>query len=303
VLTRTSSGLSEQSFRALAFRVCASVAILCFPLLGSYTFAEDFPDRLPKELNDIGITEHLGATLSAKDLHFKDDQGKDVVLSDYLVGGKPIILTLVYYECPNLCNLILNGLTDSVKELNQTLKWTPGKQFDIVAVSINPHEKPDLAAKKKAAYLKAYGNPESAGGWHFLTGEDSQIKKLASQVGFGYRYDAEAQQYAHASAIYVVTPEGKISRYLYGIEFPAKDLRLALLEASHGRIGTVIDRFLLFCYRYDPKTRKYSVMINRVMDAGVAGTVLVFGGYLAVFWLKERRKIAHASSDDETKGA
>ena len=250
------------------------------------TFAR--AEEVPFELRGVGITEHLGDSVSVGDLHFKDDSGEDVTLSKFTKSGKPVILALVYYECPNLCNMILNGLTQSLKSLD----WTPGERFDIVAVSINPKETPVLAAKKKAAYLESYGRKETAAGWHFLTGEESQIKKLASQVGFGYRYDEREKQYAHGSAIYVLTPEGRISRYLYGIEFRPKDLKLALLEASGGKIGSVVDRFVLFCYHYDPKSRSYSMVINRVMTTGCAGSVIFFGGYLVVFWRRERKKKA-----------
>jgi protein SCO1/2 len=268
------------------FSIFATVAISTLSILPPSVHAE----AVPKELTDIGITEHLGSQISVNDLHFKDEEGKDVTISNYLSRGKPVILAMVYYDCPNLCNMLLNGLSDGLKTLSSSLDWTPGNQFDIVAVSINPREKPELAAKKKAAYVKAYGRPETAKGWHFLTGEDDQIKKLAAQVGFGYRWVKEDEQYAHASAIYTLTPEGKIYRYLYGIEFSPKDLRLALLEASNGKIGNVIDRFMMFCYHYDAKTGKYSVVATRVMDSGAAGTVLVFGGFLVVFWRKERRK-------------
>jgi protein SCO1 len=263
--------------RLLAF-CAASFAFLAL----STARAED----VPYELKGVGITEHLGDAVSVNDLHFRNETGDDVTLNKYLSGGKPVILALVYYECPNLCNMLLNGLTETLKNLD----WTPGDRFDIVAVSINPKETPELAAKKKAAYVESYGRKNSAQGWHFLTGEESQIKKLASQVGFGYRYDEREQQYAHSSAVYVLTPEGKISRYLYGISFHPKDLKLALLEASGGKIGTVVDRFVLFCYHYDPKSRSYSVVLNRVMTTGCAGSVFVFGGYLAMFWRREKKK-------------
>jgi protein SCO1/2 len=276
----------------LALRIGAVFSIVAITAISTLSVPPPsvHAEAIPKELTDVGITEHLGSQISVNDLHFKDEEGKDVTIGNYLSRGRPVILAMVYYECPNLCNMLLNGLSDGLKNLSSSLDWTPGNQFDIVAVSINPREKPELAAKKKAAYVKAYGRPETAKGWHFLTGEDDQIKKLAAQVGYGYRWVKEDEQYAHASAIYMLTPEGKISRYLYGIEFSPKDLRLALLEASNGKIGNVIDRILLFCYHYDPKVGKYSVVATRIMDSGAAGTVLVFGGFLVVFWRKERRK-------------
>lgn len=242
--------------------------------------------EVPYELRGVGIDEHLGATVSIDDLKFRNEVGQEVRLSNYFHHDRPVVLALVYYECPNLCTMLLTGLTESLKRLD----WTPGERFDIVTVSINPKETPELAAQKKAAYVGSYGRKESGKGWHFLTGDESQIKKLAAQVGFGYRYDEREKQYAHASAITVLTPEGKISRYLHGIDFRLKDLKLALLEASNGKIGTVVDRFVLFCYHYDPQTRRYSMVLTRVMQAGSAGTVLVFGGFLAVFWQRERKR-------------
>ena len=252
---------------------------------------------LPQELKDVGITEHLGSTLNFQDLSFKDETGKDVKLAQYFTGKKPVILSLVYYECPNLCTFVLNGLVNSLKPLKQ-FDWVPGRQFDIVTVSINPNDTPELAAKKKAAYLASYtatANDEASAksaqeGWHFLTGQEKQINQLASQVGFNFKYDQKEQQYAHSAAIYVLTPEGKISRYMYGIEFKPSDLRLAVLEASNGRVGNIVDRILMFCYHYDPQNRKYSVYAFNLMRAGGAGTVLVFGGYLAVFWNRQRRR-------------
>ena len=163
------------------------------------------------------------------------------------------------------------------------------EKFEIVSVSINPRETPALATRKKESYLKAYGRPQAASGWHFLTGDEAQIQKLAAEVGFGYRYDSQEKQYAHSAALFVLTPEGKISRYLYGIEFPVKDFRLALLEATRGKIGTVVDRILLFCYRYDPYTRSYSVYLAKLMQAGCGATILIFGSYLFVFWRRQRK--------------
>lgn len=238
---------------------------------------------VPDELRGIGVTEHRGAQVSIEDLHFTDETGRNVPLARYFHSSRPVLLTLVYYECPNLCNLLLNGLVETL----QHFQWVPGKQFEIVAVSINPREGPPLASRKKQAYLRAYGRPETSAGWHFLTGSEDQIRSLAGEVGFRYRWDG--QQYAHQTVSYVLTPEGRISRYLYGIDFRPTDLKMALLEASNGRIGTVIDRLLLFCYRYDPKTRKYSVYLTRLMQAGGVLTVFLLGSYLAVFWIRERR--------------
>ncbi len=242
--------------------------------------------EIPQPLQEVGILDKNGSQVAIRELTFRDETGAEVRLEKYFQAKRPVILTLVYYECPNLCNFLLNGLVDSMKPL----EWTPGKRFDIVSVSINPKEPPSLAAAKKASYLKSYGRPEAAEGWHFLTGSEDQVRRLADQVGFQYKYDDKEKQYAHAAGLFVLTPEGRLSRTLYGIAWQVKDLRLALLEASNGKIGTVIDRILLFCYRYNPDTRKYSMALMRVMQAGGATTVLVMGSMLMIFWRKQRRE-------------
>jgi protein SCO1 len=260
------------------FWVPALVALFVSPLSWS--------TEIPEELKGVGITEHLGDSVLGSDLSFRDETGAQVALSSYFNRGKPVVLVLAYYECPNLCTFVLNGLTDTLKGL----EWLPGKQFEVVTLSINPRETPELARAKKAAYLSNLGKADAAAGWHFLTGDQAQIRKLSDMVGFGYKWMEQDKQYAHSAAIYALTPDGRISRYLYGIEYKPKDLKLALLEASNGKIGTVIDRLLLFCYRFDPKTHKYSLYATQLMRVGGAGTVVVFGGYLAVFWRRQRRR-------------
>ncbi|MEK6580103.1 MAG: SCO family protein [Bdellovibrionota bacterium] len=240
----------------------------------------------PAVLEGVGITEKSGATLSIHDLKFRDEQGKDVLLSNYFKSGKPVLLSLVYYECPGLCTFVLNGLVAALHGMD----WTPGNQFELLTVSINPRESSKLAATKKTTYIENLGKPEVAGGWHFLTGSEDQIKRLADQIGFGFKYDPKEKQFAHGSAIFALTPEGKISRYLYGVSYSPKDVRLALLEASSGKIGNVIDRLLLFCYTYNPLTRKYAVYSTRLIQAGSAGTGFFFGGFLAIYWNRQRRR-------------
>lgn len=252
--------------------------------------AEDFPNATPPELQGVGIFEHLGKDVSINDLHFKDETGAPVALAQYFQSKRPVILNLIYFECPNLCNYLLNGLVKSMK----SMEWTPGQQFDIISVSINPLDTAAVGAQKKANYLKEYGRPEAAAGWHFLTGTEGEIKRLADQVGFGFKYDERQKQYAHSAALFVLTPEGKISRYLYGIEFRPQDLKLSLLEASNGKVGTIVDRLLLFCYRYDPASRKYSVYLANVMQTAAAGMVLFLGGFLFFFWRRERRLVGPA---------
>ena len=184
-----------------------------------------------------------------------------------------MILSLVYYNCPMLCTQVLNGLERSLKDVPMDI----GKQFNVVTVSIDPTERPVLASAKRALYAGLYGRPGAVDGWHFLTGEEAQIKQLADAVGFRYAYDAESKQFAHASAIMMLTAQGKISRYLYGIQYSSRDLRLGLVDASEGKIGTPVDQILLFCYHYDPATGKYSLLISRIIKAAGVFTVLVIG--------------------------
>lgn len=243
--------------------------------------------EMPDGLQGIGVTEKLGNRLDWKGLTFKDESGKSVELQSYLSRGKPVVLAMVYYECPNLCSMLLNGLLERLK----TFSWVPGNQFEIVTVSIDPKENSALAAEKKRNYLDALGRPKDRAvfdaGWHFLTGENTAIKALASQIGFRYRYDENEKQYAHGAVLTVLTPEGKISRYLYGIDYPEKDFRLALVEAGNGKIGTFLDRAILFCYHYNPSTRGYSVVVGKVMQIGGLLTVLAMGLALAIFWVRQ----------------
>lgn len=271
--------------RSLASRF-TWLAVLAGMLGVSVSAVPAYSAEVPKPLQEVGILDKNGAQVAIRELTFRDETGAEVRLEKYFQAKRPVILTLVYYECPNLCNFLLNGLVDSMKPLD----WTPGKRFDIVSVSINPKETPALAAAKKVSYLKSYGRPEAADGWHFLTGSEEQVRQLANQVGFQYKYDEKEKQYAHAAGLFVLTPEGRLSRTLFGIAWQVKDLRLALLEASNGKIGTVIDRILLFCYRYNPDTRKYSMALMRVMQAGGAATVLVMVSMFMIFWRKQRRE-------------
>ena len=242
-------------------------------------------EQTPRELEGVGVEEHMGAKLDLTRT-FVDEKGSIVALQDFLKEGKPVILSLVYYGCPNLCSFLLNGLTDSLKELN----WTVGEQFDIVHVSIDPTEDAELAMAKRESHLKAYGRNVKEGAWHFLTGKEANIQALAKEVGFQYRYDKEQEQYAHAAVLIVLMPDGKISRYLYGIRFDPKDLKLALLEASHGKVGNIVEKFLLFCYHYDPQTKKYALFATRLMKG--AGVITVAGIGLLFFTLRRKGKNA-----------
>lgn len=239
-------------------------------------------DGVPKETEGVGVTEHPGAVLPLG-LMFRDENGRDVRLKDYFTGGRPVILTLNYYRCPMLCTLQLNGLIDALRRM----EWTPGREFEIVTVSIDPLETPPLARLKKQNYMKEYGRPEAAKGWHFLTGREESIQELARTVGFEYRYDRETDQYVHAAALFVCTPEGRVSRYLYGILYDPTTLRLSLVEAAEGRARSTVDRILLYCFHYDSAKGKYAPAAMNIMRAGGVATVIILGGVLLAYWRRE----------------
>jgi protein SCO1 len=236
----------------------------------------------PPYLENVGIEQHLDAQVPP-DLAFVDDTGRPVKLGDYF-GKKPLILNLVYYNCTMLCGEALTGLTGSMK----MIKFDVGNEFEVVTVSFNPKETPEVAAAKKVDYLKRYGRPGAAAGWHFLTGPAESINGLTRAVGFQYQYDAARNQYAHATAIMVLTPQGRISRYFYGVDFPPKDLRMGLVEASQNKIGNAVDQVLLYCYHYDPATGKYGAIVSNMLKLGAAVTILLLGGLLLVLFRLER---------------
>ncbi len=215
---------------------------------------------------------------------FKNEAGMTVRLGQYF-RGKPVILALVYYQCPMLCNMELNGLAQAMRNIS----LSAGEDFEVVTVSFDARETPPLAMAKKDTYLEKYTRPHAVGGWHFLTGKEENIRKLADSVGFHYVYDPISKQFAHASGIVVLTPEGKISRYFYGIVYPPKDLRLGLVEASNNKIGTAVDQLMLFCFHYDPNTGKYGVIISNVLRAAASATVLALGTFLVVMFRRDRK--------------
>ena len=247
-------------------------------------FALSAEPSLPPQLEGIGIEERLGRQIDL-DLQFTDERGYQVPLRNFFHKDKPVLLNLVYYACPMLCNLVLNGQTQVLREI----PWTPGEEFEIVTVSIDPSESFDLAVRKKQMYLESYG--KRAPGWHFLTDYKGNVKKLAGQVGFQYRWDERSQQFAHAAAITFLTPEGKVSRYLYGIRFKARDVRLALTEASESKLGITIDKVLLFCFHYDPAARSYVLFARNVMRGGGILTILILGAILFSLWRGERNRL------------
>jgi protein SCO1/2 len=242
--------------------------------------------QLPADLNNIKIEQRLNNQVPL-DVEFKDETGKTVRLGDYFKTGRPVILNLVYYTCPMLCGEELAGEASALS----MLKFTPGKDYEIVSVSFNPDETPNDAAEKQKVYLERINehlDPKTdASGWHFLTGQEPQIKQLADAVGFHYRRDPETKQYIHATAIMIVTPGGKLAQYYYGVEYAPKDIRLGLIEASKEKIGNVVDEVLLYCYHYDPKTGRYGVVISNIMRLAGAATMLVLGGFLIMMFRRD----------------
>jgi protein SCO1 len=230
----------------------------------------------PPGLKNVGIEQHLDEQIPP-DLNFRDETGKPVRLGNYF-GKKPMILNLVYYNCQMLCGEVLSGLESALR----VLKFDVGKEFDVLTVSFDPRETPDMATKKKAEFLKRYGRAGAAGGWHFLTGPQESIDALTRAAGFQYQDDPKTGQFAHATAIMVLTPDGKIAQYYYGVEYAPKDLRLGLIQASANKIGTLADQVLLYCYHYDPTTGKYGAIISRVLQLSALATVLALGIFMTV---------------------
>jgi protein SCO1/2 len=228
----------------------------------------------PELLRDVGIDQRLGNAVPL-DLEFRDEHGAAVRFGRYF-EGKPVILALVYYQCPMLCTEVTNGLLNTLKQVS----LDAGTQFNVLVVSIDPHDTPVEADAKQLLYASLYERHGSAAGWHFLTGKDPQIHALAEAVGFRYAYDAASGQYAHASAIMILTPDGRVSRYFYGISYPPRDVRLGLVEASSNRIGSPVDEVLLYCYHYDPATGKYGIVISNVLRAAGLLTILVLGALI-----------------------
>ena len=245
--------------------------------------------RPPGVLATVAFEQQLNEQVPLH-LALHDEAGNAVQLGDYL-GQKPVILTLNYYECPMLCPLVLEGLLHSLR----VLSFTIGEQFDIVTVSINPGETAALAAATKARYVRDYGRLGAAAGWHFLTGDEASIQRLTQAVGFRYAYDAAKAQYAHAAGIMVLTPQGRISRYFYGVEFSPRDLRLALIEAAANTIGSPVDQLLLFCYHYDPATGRYTLVARRALQLAGLAMVLSLAGFMVVMF---RRDHPHRSGDE-----
>jgi len=284
---------------AAAMAVCCSVMPLARAQVSRYDEKQMAPvsDKPPAILNKVGIAQRLNEQLPLA-LTFTDDAGQQVQLASYF-GKKPAILALVYYQCPMLCSEELNGLTSA-------LSFVPGKDFSVIVVSIDPTEGTELAAAKKRIYLRRYGHPETAAGWHFMTGTQENIDALTKAVGFGYVKipgpDGRLTQFAHASAIQIVTPEGKLAQYYMGVEYSPKDLRLGLVEASANRIGSPVDNILTYCYHYDPQTNKHSLIVARVVQMGGFVTFVTLGGFMLVMFRRDARKVTQPGTDKKVNG-
>jgi protein SCO1/2 len=282
-------------------------AILCCVLLGAPVFAqvssygdkqsgENAGDQLPQVLQKVGVSQHLNQQLPL-DAMFVDETGKSVRLGDYF-GKSPALLALVYYTCPMLCSEEMDGITSSL----EMVKLTPGKDFNVVIISIDPSDTPEQAAKSKALYVKRYGRPETAAGWHFLTGQRPAIDAVTNTVGFGYVRvpgpDGKLSQFAHASSVEIVTPEGKLAQYYLGVEYSPKDMLLGLIDASGNKIGSPVANILTYCYHYDPQTNKHSLIVARVVQVGGMITLAGLGGFM---FLMFRRDVNLGREHDLTK--
>ena len=285
------------SLRVLVRAVLLTGLLLASPAAAHPVSATDRADPTeapPRQLESVEVNEHLGATVP-RSLAFKDELGNPVTIGQYFDGTHPVILTFNYSNCPMLCSLMLNGLVQGLKQLG----YTPGKEFRIVTVSIDHDETPEHARKTQHRYLTEYGRPEAADGWHFLTGTEQGVKAYAQTLGFGYAYDEARKEYAHPSAMAVASPDGRIVRYLYGIEYPPSKLKLALLEAAQGKIGNPFDRLVLYCFHYDATEGRYAPVAANIMRVGGAVSVVLLGTFLTLLWradLKRRRRTAESTS-------
>lgn len=266
------------------------LAALCCALLGcAAQVVAQFADQVPPQHRGVGITQKLDNRLPLE-AYFANEKGQLIHLSDLFKSGKPIILTLNYYNCPGLCTFQLNGLIDALREM----KWTPGNEFEIITVSFDPMEDSRLAATKKESYLAAYGKPEAAAGWHFLCGDKESIAKLTDAVGFAYRWNSDTQQWVHDAALIIVKPDGKISRYIGSIKYEPETIRLSLVEASKGKVGSIWDQIFLLCAHYDSQRGVYTAQAMAAMRLAGLATLTTLCITLSAFWAWERRKKSSA---------
>jgi protein SCO1 len=242
--------------------------------------------NVPPKIQHVTFSQRLGERLPL-DARLEDESGRDVTLGDYF-GRKPVVLAFVYYQCPMLCPLVMNGISSALK----VVPFTAGREFDVVLISFDPRDTPEAANAKKRAHLLHWAVPETAEGWHLLTGAEPEVRRIASAAGFTYEWDEETQQFAHVSGVLVATPDGRLSRYFYGVEFSPKDLRLALVDSSQGRLGSVVEELLLYCFHYDPSSGKYGAVFMNIMRLGGVLTVALILGFVVLMRLRESRRVA-----------
>ena len=241
-------------------------------------------DAVPPQLTDVTFEQRLNQQLPL-DTRFRDEAGRDVALGDYF-GTRPVVLAFVYYQCPMLCTQVMNGVSSALK----VVPFTPGQEFDVVYISFDPRDTPQAAADKKTAQLADYQQTETAAGWHFLTGDEASIKRVSAAAGFSYRWDEPTQQFAHVSGVLVATADGRLSRYFYGVEYSPKDLRMALVESADGKIGSAVDKLLLYCYHYNPATGRYGAIAMNLVRLGGVVTLICLGGF--IFLMRRRESQA-----------
>lgn len=267
--------------------------VVLWSVSSAVLFAQISPNKV---MDEVRIDQKLNEVLPL-DVIVRDETGREVPLGDFF-GKKPVVFSLVYYECPMLCTQILNGMVATFK----TLQFSVDQEFDVVTMSIDPSETPELASQKKEQYLKTYGREGSEKGWHFLTGNRESIDRLAEAAGFHYVYDEQTGLFAHGSAIMIVTPGGTLARYFYGIEYPARDMTFALMEASAEKIGSPVDQLLLFCYQYDPATGQYGLLVSSLLKISGILTVVVIGGFVLAMLRKERNNLKDQAEQDTNTG-
>lgn len=241
--------------------------------------------EVPQEIQDVKIEEKLGQKLNLN-LQLRNERGETVRLGDFFDGKTPVILSPVYFACPGLCNFHLNGLVEGLKDVD----LSAGNQFQVLAISFDSKETPDIAEKKKESYLKVYDRAGTDGGWHFLTGDEENVTALMGSLGFKYKWNDDINEWAHASAAIIASPDGTITRYLPGIQFEAKDIRLAILESAKGKVGTFVDQLVLYCFKYNPHQSRYTIYAFNVMKLGGALMMLALGLWLIPFWMRHRRR-------------
>jgi protein SCO1 len=292
-----SRGASGSSIARVLCMVCILTLAFCMTdvvaqqqpgLPGSMGFTGGIvASNVPPKIEHVTFSQRLGERLPL-DARLTDETGREVVLGEYFGKDRPVVLAFVYFQCPMLCPLVMNGISSALK----VVPFTPGKEFDVVLVSFDPKDTPEAANAKKRAHMQHWAVPETADGWHFLTGTEQEIRRVTDAAGFTYEWDEETQQFAHVSGLLVATPDGRLSRYFYGVEFSPKDLRLALVDSGQGRLGSVVDELLLYCFHYDPSSGKYGAVFMNIMRLGGVLTVGLILGFMVLMRLRESRRVA-----------